>query len=244
MSNKVYFYNGLSGSLKSLCIKLDISYNAITQRIHRGMSIEEALSTPTYKKYKVQNEIGTLTYFCRKFNCNYQKAKKLIEQGYSIRYSLIHSQKLHKEFEYKGIKTKTLTELCNIFDKNLQTIRGRINSGWSIEEAFENNQNNHLLYITYKGETDSLSNLCKKYNKSRNLVYGRISRGWSIEEAFESPIKEKPKYTFNGFTGNIKQICNHFNLDYFYIKTYMATHEKDIEKAVVAYNKRKPRIQN
>lgn len=121
-----------------------------------------------------------------------------------------------KVYDYKG-KKGTISELIALTGSSLtyKKVHSRLQSGHTIEEALSPTK---LRYhrpskeYTYKGRRGTLQDLIAfTGNKlTLNQVKGRMDRGFTLEEALEQKVPRKrhvrKPYTYNGFTGSLKQI--------------------------------------
>ena len=89
----------------------------------------------------------------------------------------------------------------------------------SIEEAIETPiTNNKAKIYTYKDFTGTLKEIIGHFDLDINhkTLQERLRKGMTIEEVIETPINKGPKteiYTYKNFTGTLKEIYKHFNLD-------------------------------
>ena len=125
-------------------------------------------------------------------------------------------EKPAKVYDYKG-KKGTISELIALTGGSLtyKKVHSRLQSGYTIEEALSPTK---LKYhrppkeYTYKGHRGTLEDLIALTgNKlTPNQVKDRMNRGFTLEEALKQKVPRKrhvkKPYTYNGFTGSLKQI--------------------------------------
>lgn len=140
-------------SLRSLCDAYGVPHTTYTNRIKRGMSQKEALTTPT--RSAVTDHLGN-KFSSEKKMCQYWDIPLAAYRGriHTLNWDLETAltkpvrkmTRSSKEFEYITIENKkTITffnktfentsKLCGAFNINQGTYTYRINAGWSQEEA-------------------------------------------------------------------------------------------------------------
>ena len=73
---------------------------------------------------------------------------------------------------------------------------------------------------TVNGFTGNLKEIAKRFNVDHLTLCRRMNKlGWSIEKAVNTPVIKRKENgikicTINGFTGNLKEIAEHFNINY------------------------------
>ena len=78
-----YFYEGEYRTLKEIAILNDINPTAFTERVKRGLSIEEAISLKR-KKYLYNGEYMFLTEIARLNNINHNTFRERVRKGMTI----------------------------------------------------------------------------------------------------------------------------------------------------------------
>ena len=96
--------------------------------------------------------------------------------------------------------------------------------------------NNTKLEKLYEidGEKHTLSDWCLIYNISDNTVRKRLKAGITLKTALETPCKNiRGKiYTVHNYTGNITDICRHFNVSEPYVRYRMTANKMSLEDAI------------
>ena len=96
--------------------------------------------------------------------------------------------------------------------------------------------NNAKLEKLYEidGEKHTLSDWCLIYNISDNTVRKRLKAGITLKTALETPCKNTRGkiYTVHNYTGNIADICRHFNVSEPYVRYRMTTNKMSLEDAI------------
>lgn len=125
-------------NFSQLCREHNINIGTVQSRLLKGMSLDDALTTPVrqYKKYFGMDtrDIGKL---CRDKGISFYTVKRRLEAGYSLEESLnipVNSIKKPSQFMYKDTP---LTLVCEERGLNYWSVVARIKRGWSIEDAVE-----------------------------------------------------------------------------------------------------------
>ena len=173
---------------------------------------------------------GTLRQLCTIFNVNYATVWNRINKGCSLEEAMSNNAKW-SNLEYGGVRG-SLRHICKTLGVNYATVWGRLNRGYTLEEAFSGKR--HKPFVsrrftgrqhTYKGVTGNLKYLCREFNFSYAKANQRLRKGFSIEDAFsEIDMRRNPKkrgkvITFKGYTGTLKDVCNHFGLNFSSVKS-------------------------
>ena len=95
----------------------------------------------------------------------------------------------------------------------------------------------NIKIYTVNGFTNNLRQIAKHFNINYITLRNRLKYGWSIEDAVNTPIKEQKEkeikiYTVNGFTGTLKEIAEHFDVNYGTLRDRINKQGMSIEKAV------------
>ena len=229
---KIYTYKDFTGTLKEIIeyFDLSINYKTLKNRLHKGMAIEEAIETSVdqftkAKIYTYKDFTGTLKEIIEYFNLdiNYKTLQDRLYKGMTIEEAIetpVDQLIKAKIYTYKDF-TGTLKEIIERFDLNINynTLYNRLYNGMTIEEAIETSvgQFTKNKIYTYKDFTGTLKEIIEYFNLDINYkaLYNRLHKGMTIEEAIETPIVKIHKakiYTYNGFTGTLKEIIEYFNL--------------------------------
>ena len=227
---KIYTYKNFTGTLKEIIehFNLDIKYGTLLNRLHKGMTLEEAIENPidsskAVKHYTYKGFTGSVKEIVDHFglDINHNVLRIRLFRGMPIEQAIekpVQNKRVKQFYTYKDF-TGSIPEIIDHFglDLSYSCIVNRINRGMTIEEAIKKpvNKTYQAKYFTYKGFTGTISDIIKHFNLDieRDVVNSRLHCGMSIERAIETPVSRGKKvYTYNGFTGTIPQIIKHFNL--------------------------------
>jgi len=84
------------------------------------------------------------------------------------------------------------------------------------------------------GKKKTLGDWCLIYNISEHTVRKRLKAGITLKTALETQCKTTRGeiYTVHNYTGNIADICRHFNVSEPYVKYRMTTNKMSLEDAI------------
>ena len=89
---------------------------------------------------------------------------------------------------------------------------------------------------TVNGFTGNLTQIAKHFDINYNTLLNRVNNlGWSIEKAIDTPIEEQKEiktYTVNEFTGTLKEIAEHFDVNYGTLINRINKQNLSIEEAI------------
>lgn len=131
----------LTGTLTELSKLHGMRRDTVYNRVHKGMSLEKALSTSTVKQYTVKAEgvehSGSMSELCEEFSISKSIIKNRLRQGKTLTEAF--TQPLQKEYtiETPGkTVTGTIARLSAEFGINKHTVWHRMNrGGMGLEEA-------------------------------------------------------------------------------------------------------------
>ena len=175
-----------SGSLKEISIKFNIKYNDLIYKMkYSNLSIEEII------------------------NHNYEN----------------HNIKIYTVFKNTDREfTGTLKQIAKIFNIKPSTLQNRINNNLTLEEAinYENNNNKYKNFILFEGTnkefSGNLKDIAEHFNINYNVLKQRIYRtNLTLEECVDYKNNIQKYTVFKGtnkeFSGNIREIAKHFNIN-------------------------------
>lgn len=186
-------------SRKEMCEYWGIKEDALKSRLKKGMTLEEALTTPVKERQwntectdHLGNHFKSIREMCRYHNINYQTYQRRIENGLSVEESLRGVEK-HCVYDHKGIAYESIRQMCEAYGKACTTIQNRLNNGWSLEDALETDINARYgavetLRVDHLGNRfRSNVELCKAYGINRHTLKQRLCYGWTLERALTTP---------------------------------------------------------
>lgn len=197
-------------SLTEMAKAYNIRSNLLRSRINKGMSIEEALTTPprrTFAKMEehigetVRNKQGHLATCVAVKRTDKQTniivrfedgLKKMCRYDSFKKGEVLHplDNKAHKCIDHLGQEYSSERAMCKAYNVHFTTFRGRIKNGCSIKDALTLPPNHRLIVKDYLGnEYPNVSAMCKAYNISATTFRGRIKNGWALEKALTTPSK-------------------------------------------------------
>ena len=152
-----YTYKGFTGSISKIIdhFKLDISHDALCNRLRKGVPIEEAIEKPLAnnkaKIYTCEGFTGTLQDVIDHFklDISYNALQSRLQRGMTIKEAIetpLDKSKAAKIYTYKNF-TGSIQKIINHFELDISNegLRKRIRKGMFIEEAIEYSFTNEYL---------------------------------------------------------------------------------------------------
>ena len=102
MKAKIIEYKGKKYSPKELSLLKNIKYSTLINRLHKGMSVKEAIETPIYAKrnkpkYKYNDKLYYLSELMKFTNLSRTTVEKRLRQGWEVEDALTKSTYYRKE---------------------------------------------------------------------------------------------------------------------------------------------------
>ena len=154
-----------------MCVYYNIAKNTFDNRIKKGCSLREALTTPTRKKNKLctdhlGNTFPTKSAMCEHYHITTSTFNSRIEKGCSLKEALTkHIQETNKSCtDHLGNTFPNVKAMCKHYNVDTATFKQRCETGYSIEEALS-----IIPIINFKTKNLQLTqNLFVKEVKSKN----------------------------------------------------------------------------
>lgn len=183
-------------SESEMCKYWNIKYSAYHNRKRKGVTLEEALTTPVLEQTTCIDHLGNV------FKSDYERAdfyginrttvNSRLKRGMSLEEALTYpckNSKREKCTDHLGNVFNSKQERAEFYGIKNNTIEMRMYKGMSLEEA---------LTTPLKGPcTDHLGNNFKSESERAEFygltichVQGRMARGMTLEEALTTPIKK------------------------------------------------------
>ena len=200
-SNRTDHLGNVFKSKKEMCKFYNITANGYDQRIKKGMSKEEALTTKKATcsdKEDRTDHLGqlfdSLNQMCEHWGIGKNKYLNRIRSGWSKEKALTSKEDmsvradLEDRTDHLGQVFDSLNQMCEHWGVNPRTYKNRIRRGkWTKEKALTYS-NQSITKI--EDRTDHLGNIfetqgemCKEYNIDHNTYLGRLRDYHSKEEA-------------------------------------------------------------
>ena len=209
-----------------MCNYYNIQIGTFNARIKAGMTLQEALETPTVKCYTDYkgNIYNTLKSMCDAYGVSTTKYIYRMNKGYSQEEALNNQKSLYRT-KYNGIEIdgktyNNLSSLCKEYNVSIDMVNRRLKAGYSLKDALTIPKgqlpNTLKLYIEstdHKGNKyHSKTDMCKAYGVTLDHFDNRIKRGYTLQEALEG------KFPFKDHKGNAyktaKEMCKHYGITY------------------------------
>ena len=205
MKGKKITYKGVEySSIKALCEKYKISYAMVSQRLKKGLSIEEAIETPLKKHrngitvvYKGK-EYQSIRSLANKKNIPYHVVQMRVKKGMSIEDAIDTpvGELMGNKVEFKGKVYSSFSKLCKAYNISSSIAISRINMGWSLEKTLttpiRKTKNKFIPELDYNGiHYNSLKELCDNIGADYQNTLNRLHRGKDLKTAIETPKRKK-----------------------------------------------------
>ena len=144
---------------KEMCEYWGIGTNAYQQRIKKGFTTEEALTTPLRKgvasrfhvRDHLDNVYSSLKEMLKFYDVSWFTYNKCIKNGESLEYILTNPEfKKHRTVkDHLGNEFSTVTQMCEYYHISVALYLSRIKLGWSVEDALTKENKNLQTKIGY-----------------------------------------------------------------------------------------------
>lgn len=191
---KRYEYNGKSLTLEEWSKVIGISRKSLWHRLHRGVPLEIALTTPLRKSNrKVTTE--------ERLRCIWNGMRKRCNNPKCENYRLYGGKGIKVCPDWDNFDNFYSWALSNGYDKDLSI--DRIDSSkdycpencrWATRKQQSDNSS-QVIYITYNGKTQPLSDWSRELGIKEGTLYWRYHQGWSVEEVFSKTRFFASKYS-------------------------------------------------
>jgi len=167
-----------------------ISRMTLDARLRKGMSLEEALTTPL-RTHGYTDHLGN--YFKNQhemaefWHINESTLALRLRKGLSIEKALeVVSIEVT---DHKGITYHSMTAMCDAYEISRSTVERRLANRWSLEEALTYPSTTHKKFKDHLGkEYKTFGLMCKAWNMPDSTVQNRLYKlGYSLEDALTKP---------------------------------------------------------
>lgn len=137
-------------TLKDMCKYYNIPYDTFRARIKKGMSTEDALTTPVRKisvkkevcKDHLGNEFNSVGSMCKHYGLFLDTYLRRKKKGWSLKDILEtpveHVNKVQIT-DYLGNTHESIVAMCNYWNKSVKIVSNRLDHGYSVYEALSDN---------------------------------------------------------------------------------------------------------
>ena len=140
---KMFTVDGRTGSLRDLSEFYGIRENAVRQRMHKGMSVEQALTAKLTKgkepkRYDVHGESLTLKEMSDKYDLPLSLLQSRIHNNKFSAEDAVSKKPQKKRYRVKVLfegKRRFLADVCKSQNADLTLVHNRLNRGWPINDA-------------------------------------------------------------------------------------------------------------
>ena len=140
---KIFTVDGRSGSLRDLSEFYGIRENTVRQRMHNGMSVEQALTAKLTrgkepKRYDVHGESLTLKEMSDKYDLPLSLLQSRIHNNKFSAEDAVSKKLQKKKYRVKVLfegKRRFLADVCKSQNADLTLVHNRLNRGWPVKDA-------------------------------------------------------------------------------------------------------------
>lgn len=202
-------YKGVEySSIKSLCETYKISYAMVSQRLKKGLSVEEAINTPLKEHrngipvmYKGK-KYPSIRNLANSKNIPYHVVQMRVKKGMDIETAVDTpvGELMGNEIEFKGKIYPSFSKLCKEFKIPSSIVLSRLNMQWSLNKALttpvRKTKNRFIPELIYNNKQySSLKALCDDVGADYQNTLNRLHRGKNLKEAIEIPKRKIKKHS-------------------------------------------------
>lgn len=135
----VYDHNGSKyNSITDMCAAYHITRACYRQRRKRGMSVEQALNTPSQKNGCVKGQNGRVYNSKEEMLYDSDIATSVYYAHPDISISKLHKKKKAKKIvDHNGKEYNSLTEMMKAYQKDRWVYYHRLKLGWTLKDILE-----------------------------------------------------------------------------------------------------------
>jgi hypothetical protein len=198
----------------------------LKQRLKKGMTLEEALTTPKYGKTVTDhlgNKYASLEVMASIYGINTHVLSSRLWNRWDLERALttpVGNQNKNVEVkDHLGNSYNNLKDMCSHYHTSVKTYRTRLSQGMTIEQALTGpNIRNKKLVVDHLGNGyNSLEELADAYGIKYGALRSRLYLGWNLERALTTPVagqSSKPKDHLGNSYNSIKDMCRHYGIPY------------------------------
>lgn len=226
-----------TGTKTDISKHFGIKYVNLQARLRYGYTIEEAINWNGGRKRNIitvfkntEKEFsGNCKEISKHFDISYSTLREKIYKGFDIEESLlflINNNNNKKITVFKNTQKEFIgnyKEIANHFKIDYNLLYFRIKCNYSIEQAICLNDENFSITVFKDTDREFTGNeieIADYFKISYLTLINRLNNGCPLEKAIDLKNKKFTKSftVFKGtdkeFTGNKKEIANHFNINY------------------------------
>lgn len=206
-------------SHQALCEHHHVSMHTYHNRLRRGWTQEQALTTPTTGQQQKQRPKKDLVYdhegnpflsipkMCRHWGITdkifwsrkrvlHWPLEKILTTPVRDKFDSANAKAVT---DHEQNKFPSISAMCRHWNVKLSTYRERRKRGWDIEQALTApekpiNDPDPVACVDHEGRTwPSKNAMCRHYGVTRYCFESRIQRGWTLEQALTGDIRINAK---------------------------------------------------
>lgn len=164
-----------------------VTPTAFNERIAKGWTVEQALTTPSSIPDKpcdhLGNEYETVDDLCAAYGISVNTYYGRMKSKWSLEDRLTIPPGEHKPvYDHLGNKFKSKVKMCEYYNINYGTFKDRMKNNWTLEKALTTPSNETIQYDHLGNIFESKTKLCEHYGiKTQRFNYFK-DKGYTIEE--------------------------------------------------------------
>lgn len=228
----IYSYRGETGSMTALCRRYHLTRNSVLKQMEKGLSFEEALTyLIEYKEahavYTFEGATGTITELCEIFGFNVVRVFRA-----KTRTTLNIEEILRAEMAIKNVELAhysirgfegSFKDICEHYGLSEGEVIGRyLRNGRDMKLALETETTWKIILdtpIKVDGKMKSLPDLCSEYGVNlsdvrHKIIHTKTKDPLAAVQELKRYSELTSKITYRKFTGSLKEVCDHFGLNF------------------------------
>lgn len=212
--------DGFVGTLKQVAEHCGISVSTLGNRIHHGMSIQEAIQKPARKhgklvKYTLPDGFtGSIRAIAKHTGICDGTLKARLYRGMSMDEAVsLPVRSFNQRYALSDGFVGTVKEIAKRVNINESLLYARLHQGMCINGAIEASKK---CYTLYDGFVGNLVQVAKHVKIPQERLYHAMEKGMTIDECIfeaESEVRFDRKYALSdGFVGNLGQVAKHVGI--------------------------------
>lgn len=225
----VYSYKGETGSMSAICRKNHVTRNSVLKQMEKGMTFEEAIDFLIESKavYTFEGSTGTITELCEIFGFNVVRVFRSKTRTTQSIEDIFRAEMAIKNVEMARYSVNgfegSFKEICEHYGLSEGEVIGRyLRNGRDMKKALENESSWKIILdtpIKVNGKTVSLPDLCSEYGVSlsdvrHKVIHTKTSNPLLAVQELKRYDDLTSKITYRKFTGSLKEVCDHFGLNF------------------------------
>lgn len=193
-------------SQAEMAVYYGIEPSLYAKRISRGMSMEEALSTPLRIKrekfYINGNKFYSKKELCNYYNISIDKFNKYVNLGFTAEEIVLKhvdsDKRIGLRYDHKGNRFLNFQDMLEHYNITAATYYQRIGKlGWTLQETLETPIGGSTKItkecLDHLGNKfSSIKEMLQAHNQKKTAFVSRHKRGWTLADSIMLPTEDDP----------------------------------------------------